>query len=40
MADTDNEPPLVDTHFHIYTTDLPLAPMPGTGRRKMPASIG
>ncbi len=26
MAETDNEPPLVDTHFHIYTTDLPLAP--------------
>lgn len=21
----DDEPPLVDTHFHIYTTDLPLA---------------
>ncbi|KGE02063.1 amidohydrolase family protein [Rhizobium sp. YS-1r] len=26
MPDTDNEPPLVDAHFHIYTTDLPLAP--------------
>lgn len=26
MTDPDHEPPLVDAHFHIYTTDLPLAP--------------
>ncbi len=25
LSSPDGEPPLVDAHFHIYTTDLPLA---------------